>query len=333
LFGSSTLGGLVNYIVNTADTTKYDAAAEGLIGGTKNSNGNPNYAGKFMINVPIIKDELAVRFTAGQRYDAGYLDNPGTGKQGSNNFRTRDLRGSVVFTPTADTKITYLAAYQDTNLQDQTYVNLQDLYNRDTPRAEPQQTSFFLNSLRLDQTTALGIFTVLGSNDEKRNTTVFTYPYDYVTGDTTGAAAAYDRGVARANIKTIEARFASNQEGPFHWLIGTSYLHATKESVDHIYQQGAEAFIDANEDEFGNVPGSVLAPGDSIYGYTSDTSNDDFGVFGRSNSSRSPSAVAIMIPRTPARSSTPPDRLARAASPSPPAPSARSRRPTALPRR
>jgi outer membrane receptor protein involved in Fe transport len=97
---------------------------------------------------------------------------------------------------------------------------------------------------------------------------------------TTGAAAAYDLGKADANIKTIEARLASKGEGPWRWLIGSSFMRADKSSVDHIYQQGAAAFIDANPGDFGGYPGSVIAPGDSIYGYTADTSNKDFGVFG-----------------------------------------------------
>jgi outer membrane receptor protein involved in Fe transport len=98
LFGSSTLGGLVNYVVKTADPTKLDAAAEGLIGSTAHSGGDLNYAGKIMFNLPIIKDKLAVRVMALQRYDAGFIDNVGLTpeKKGSNDFRTRGLRGSRI---------------------------------------------------------------------------------------------------------------------------------------------------------------------------------------------------------------------------------------------
>ena len=151
LFGSSTLGGLVNYVVNTADTSKVDAAASGLLGITKNSDGELNYAAKAMVNVPLIKDVLAVRVLGYQRFDAGYLDNPGTGVDGSNDFRTRGLRGSVAFTPGADTKLVYLGVYQDTYLEDQTYLDTDNPYIRNTARAEPQKTSFQLHSLRLEQ--------------------------------------------------------------------------------------------------------------------------------------------------------------------------------------
>lgn len=280
LFGSSTLGGLVNYVVKTANTSEFEAAASGLIGTTKNSDGDVNYAAKAMVNVPIIADTLAVRLMALQRVDAGYLDNPGTGVNGSNDFRTRGLRGSVVFTPGETTKITYLSSWQDSKLDDQTYLDITNPYIRFTARAEPQETKFWLNSLRLDQELGFADFALFGSITKKDNATVFSYPYGYVTGVTTGAAAAYSLGDADATIKTVEGRFASNGDGPFNWLIGASYMHAKKFSYDQIFQQGAAAFINANPGLFGGFSGATLTPGDRLYGYLSDSVNEDLGIFG-----------------------------------------------------
>ena len=277
LFGSSTLGGLVNYVAKTANTSQYEGAAEALVGTTKNA-GQANYAIKAMVNIPIVTDKLGVRLVGLQRFDAGYLDNPGTKVDGANDFRTRGLRGSAVLTPHEGTKVTFLSTYQDTLLDDQTYLSHD--YVRDTPRAEPQKTAFWLNSLRLDQDVGFADLTVLGSTDHKTNTTIFSYPYAYVTGVTTGAGAAYSRGTAKANLDTFEARLASKDDDRLKWLIGVSYLHAKKNSVDRIFQQGAAAYIDAHPASFGGYKGSVLAPGDAIYGYLSDTLNKDFGVFG-----------------------------------------------------
>ena len=41
LFGSSALGGLVNYVAKTADPSKFDAAAQGLIGSAEHSAAMP----------------------------------------------------------------------------------------------------------------------------------------------------------------------------------------------------------------------------------------------------------------------------------------------------
>lgn len=269
LFGSSTLGGAVNYVVKTADTSGFHAAAQGLIGSTLNSD-TVNYAGKATINVPIIADKLAVRVMALQRYDAGYLDNPNYDDEGVNSFRTRGLRGSIVLEPAAGTKITYLATYQDTKLDDQTYVTTPNELIRAVQLAEPQETSFLLNSLRLEQDLgSAATLTVFGSIVAKANTTFLSYPYGYVTGITEGPDTAYSVGNAEANIKQGEARMASAGDGPLRWLIGASYMRATKSSYDQIIAPGAEAIV-----------GSVQAPDDKIYGYVSDTLNEDFGVFG-----------------------------------------------------
>ncbi|MBT0669323.1 TonB-dependent receptor [Novosphingobium profundi] len=270
LFGSSSLGGAVNYVVKTADTSAFDAAGEALIGYTDNAQ-EANYAAKAMVNVPIIQDVLAVRGMALQRYDAGYIDNLATGDEGSNNFRTRGLRGSIVLTPSVDTKVTWMTAYQDTRLDDQTYITSLDALTRSgIARNEPQETSFFLNSLKLEQDLGFADFTAFGSIDKKTNTTVLSYPtYGYLNGVYEGEDAPYSLGTADSNLKQVEARLASKDEGPVTWLIGTSYLHAKKASYDQIIAPGAE-----------DIYGSTLAPADVVYGYRSNSVNEDFGLFG-----------------------------------------------------
>ncbi len=280
LFGSSTLGGLVNYVVNTADPSKLEAAASTMLGSTKNAAGDLNHGFKAMVNVPIIADQLAVRLVVGHRKDAGFLDNPGIDRDGSNDFTSASYRGSIVWTPTPDTKLTYMSYYQKTRLDDQTYLDLGNPYVRDVAHAEWQSTRFWLNSLRLDQELGFAKLTVIGAVNSKKNNTVFSNQgVGYVTGVTTGPDSAYSFGDATANIKTIEARLASTGEGMFRWLIGVSYMRATKNTNDVILQNGAEAYINANPGDFSG-PANILAPGDRIYGYLTDSLNKDFGVFG-----------------------------------------------------
>lgn len=270
LFGSSTLGGLVNYIVKTADPSQFEAALSGSVGTTENA-GEVNWSAKGMVNIPIIADKLAVRVSAFQRFDAGFADNTGTGVEGANDFRVRGARGSIVFTPGEGTKLTYFGMYQETKLYDQTYLtNIANL-TRVTSHAEEQKTSFFLNSLRLDQ--EIGDFadlTVFGSVNYKTNHTLFDSSWlGYLTGNSTGPLAPYSPGYANANIKQVEARLTSSGNGPLRWLVGASYLKAKKFGYDRTIAPGAQAVV-----------GSVLAPNDRVYGYISDSENEDLGVFG-----------------------------------------------------
>ena len=291
LFGSSALGGLVNYITASADASKFDAKASGGIGYTKNA-GEANYAARAMVNIPIIADVLAVRAVAFQRFDAGFADNTGTGVDGSNDFRVRGGRGSIVFTPGENTKISYLGMYQETKLYDQTYLTNIDDLTRVTQNPEVQETSFFLNSLRLEQNLGFATLTALGSVNKKTNTTVFDASYyGGFNGHPTGPLSPVSVGTADANIKHGEIRLASNGDGPVHAIVGISYLVAKKSSVDQTIAPGASAYINANPAAilagFGNpfpagtpVTGAAYAPGDVLYGYLSESKNKDFGAFG-----------------------------------------------------
>src|SRR5687767_12183060 len=149
LFGSASLGGLVNYIAKPAGTDDFDAALQTSVGSTSHSD-DMNYAVKGMVNVPLIEDKLAVRVVGLERFDAGYVDNIRLNNSDSNELTTRGGRMSAVFTPTESTKLSWLTMYQKTELDDQTYVTLPTL-TRATFVAEPHETEMLINSLRLDQ--------------------------------------------------------------------------------------------------------------------------------------------------------------------------------------
>jgi iron complex outermembrane receptor protein len=175
LFGSSSLGGAINYVVKEADASRYDAAVEGLLSGTRRA-GESSYAIKGMVNVPIVRDRLAARIVAFERYDAGYLDNSGTGVEGSNDLRVRGVRGSLVWTPTDTTTVSALSMLQRYRLADQTYVLFGTdprTFERTTNVPENQDTEFQLHSLKLEQALGFATMTAIGSYIEKKNTTVF----------------------------------------------------------------------------------------------------------------------------------------------------------------
>ncbi|MGH1561059.1 TonB-dependent receptor plug domain-containing protein [Caulobacter segnis] len=247
LFGSSTLGGLVNYVAKTANVSQYEAEAEGLIGTTKNA-GQANYAVKAMVNVPIVVDKLGVRLVGLQRFDAGYLDNTGP----RSTAPTTSARAVCAVRPCCRRPRNQVHSAVDLSGHPAGRPDLP--VARLCPRQrrlEPQKTAFWLNSLRLDQDVGFADLTVIGSTDHKTNTTVYSYPYGYVTGVTTGSNSAYSRGGAKANLDTFEARLASKANDRLKWLIGASYVHAEKNSADRIFQPGAAAYIDAHPASFG----------------------------------------------------------------------------------
>jgi iron complex outermembrane receptor protein len=265
LFGSSSLGGAINYVVNEADPSAIDAGAEGIVSSTRRA-GEASYAAKAMINVPIIADKLAVRLVGLQRYDAGYLNNTGTGKKGSNDLRVRGLRGSIVFTPTETTKISALGLYQEYDLDDQTYVQFgtdpyAKTYDRNTNVAEFQDTEIQLYSLRLDQDLGFANLTAVGSHTIKKADLAFD---DSIFGgnDPRTNTPQLSSSVGKSTTDYGELRLSSSGDGPFTWLIGGNYTKLHSDSTDAAFIDGIGAYIDANPVLFGGQPGSVLAPDD-----------------------------------------------------------------------
>ena len=73
LFGSSAMGGAVRYITNKPDTGDFSAGFNSSYAFTKS--GKESVAGDAFINIPIIKDKLAVRAVIYTDRQGGYIDN------------------------------------------------------------------------------------------------------------------------------------------------------------------------------------------------------------------------------------------------------------------
>lgn len=280
LFGSSSLGGAVNYVVNEADPATFDAAFEGNLSSTKRA-GDVNYAAKAMVNVPIVTDKLAVRVVALQRVDAGYLNNTLLGEDGSNDLRVRGLRGSIVFTPTETTRISALSMYQEYDLDDQTYVifGAPKTYDRATNVAEFQDTSFMLHSLKLEQELGFATLTAIGSYAEKKANLAFD---NSIFGGNDPRTNTPELASSDGNSKTEygELRLASPDAGRFRWLIGANYTRLRSSNTDGTYIAGIAAYIDANPALFGGQSGATLAPGDFATRTVSSNRVTEKAVFG-----------------------------------------------------
>ena len=262
LFGSSSLGGAVNYVVNEADPSRFDAGLEGSVSTTKRA-GEASYAVKAMVNVPIATDKLAVRLVALQRVDAGYLNNTLLGQKGSNDLRVRGLRGSIVFTPTEATRISALSLYQEYDLDDQTYVLFgpPETFDRATNVAEFQDTQIMLHSLKLEQDLGFATLTAIGSYTEKKANLAFDNSI-FGGNDPRTNTPALASSNGKSKTEYGELRLASPDGGRFRWLVGANYTRLRSNNTDGTFIDGIADYIDANPGQFGGQSGATLAPGD-----------------------------------------------------------------------
>ncbi|WCL53273.1 TonB-dependent receptor [Gimibacter soli] len=282
LFGSSSLGGAINYVVNEADASGYAAAFEGTVSSTRRA-GEASYAIKAMANIPIVSDQLALRVTALQRDDAGYLDNLGTGEDGSNDLTVRGVRGSLVWTPSAETTVSVLSMYQEYGLDDQTYALFDmDRYERSTNVDEYQDTQFFLNSLTIEQDFDFATLTLVGSHTEKENDLAFDDSV-FLGMDPRTDTAQLSGSAGKSKTDYLEARLTSNSESALSWIIGANYTKLKSNSTDGVRIPGIAAYIDNNPGEFGDQPSSVIAPDDFTQRTVSSNEVKELALFGEAS--------------------------------------------------
>jgi iron complex outermembrane receptor protein len=291
LFGASSLGGAVNYIAREANPAQFESAVEAMVGETRNA-GEMNYAAKGMVNIPLATDKFAIRAVALQRYEAGFIDNRVTGNDGAGDFTTQGARLSAVWTPSEQTKVSWLTMYQEGALEDQTYLILGTM-ERDAPGLEPHDTELMINSLRLDHEFGFGTLTLLGSLADKDGRPVWDSTNScYLQG----CVPTSFRSHVEAEATHFEARLASSSDADsrWTWLVGAAYYDSRKDVFDVIYQAGAADFIDANPGSFAGIPGDVLAPNDWIDRYVVDQSNEDKGLFGEVSFELTPRVTATL---------------------------------------
>jgi iron complex outermembrane recepter protein len=73
LFGANAMGGAIRYITNKPDFANFHAGFEGSAASTKG--GAASFGVEGFVNVPIVKDKLAIRIAAYSDHQGGYIDN------------------------------------------------------------------------------------------------------------------------------------------------------------------------------------------------------------------------------------------------------------------
>lgn len=241
LFGSSSLGGAVNYIANTPDLSQFGAALETTQSWTDGA-GGLNSAYKAMINAPIVDDVFGIRAVGIFRHDAGYIDNLGTGHNNSNRSDIGGGRILAAWQPSDKTRISFISLYQksaedDAPYQDPAFGDLKKFTN--VP--EKFGNTVEIDSLKLDQDLGFATLTALASYHRKTANTVDDVKQFGAFGF--DSPSVHDGSHSRG--WTYEARLRSPTGQPFTWLIGAMYDRTREEVLEHDEALNAGAVADA----------------------------------------------------------------------------------------
>jgi iron complex outermembrane receptor protein len=229
LFGTATLGGAVDYIINPVLLDKFDVHVETGVSKTVNAS-DAGYTAKIAVNIPLIDDVFGVRVTAIKRYAPGFLDNIGTGIDDPNYRKVEDYRLNALWKINDRTDLSFFTFYDRNRNGDGFYAfpQLGELI-RDTI---PETASFItrINSLKFNSNLEFATLTVQGADALKSGDTVSDFTPSFRGVPTTVPT------FGRTRSDTIEVRLTSPSNQVLEWLFGTYYGHFD-ESIPSLYLQ------------------------------------------------------------------------------------------------
>ena len=258
LFGSSAEGGAIRFITNEPSTTDFDALYRAQIATTEQ--GSLSYEAGAAAGGPLIQDTLGARVSAWYREEGGYVNrvDPFTGAvvdPDANRTWTEALRIALAFAPTDSLRITPSLSYQAGHVHDSpvfyTYLSdpSQGLFNSGRLLRQPDEDSFTLASLKIEQHLDSSLFTAITSYfDRTASAIVDTTNEDGVTtfngyGNPLGPeyptsyadAVPSDLGIHQI-LLSQELRLASaDQSDPVSWVAGLFYSQLRLDETQYEY--------------------------------------------------------------------------------------------------
>lgn len=241
LYGAGSMGGLLKYVMREPDLNTLSGRVGGGVAHIDGASGT-GWTGRATVNVPLIKDELAMTASLSQNRTPGYIDNLVTGKNGINDVTQQSGRVSLLWKPNADVQFKLSALHQNVDADDLGVILLDPLTQRPlygergtgTVIAEPfsNRVNFYAATLNWDLhwadfTSATG-YSASASHTTKDDTVVYG-PVFAGFGYANGQSGLYlDLNLKKA---TQEFRLASKAGGDIEWLTGLFYTHESSKNA------------------------------------------------------------------------------------------------------
>nr|WP_321983979.1 TonB-dependent receptor [uncultured Lichenicoccus sp.] len=152
LFGASSMGGTIRLITNQPKFNFYGADLSSDASGTVH--GGANWDEQGAVNIPLIKDKMALRIAGDFGSNSGYINrlNPdgSLAKAGVNDEHWNFIRGTLKYQPADDLEITTQVLYQTDRTGDTPVFYPQlGTYNEDKPVTEPSRDYLFIPSVTI----------------------------------------------------------------------------------------------------------------------------------------------------------------------------------------
>ncbi|WP_411339617.1 TonB-dependent receptor [Sphingopyxis sp. J-6] len=254
LFGSGALGGAVRVIPNSPKLTEVEGSVSAEYSNTA-GRGAANYTVNAMVNLPIVRDRLAVRLVGYRVFENGYIDNvaasqptaaidyaAGLGVQARDRdnvgaSKTTGFRGSIRWEPMAGLSFEAMHLYQrieqdgfgyiDTNVSATDYLQATPRTGPDSSADEFVDTTLNLSNFIAEYSWDWG--TLINSTSYVDHRAKSHFSLGYV--DPASLAGTYSAGRKYNKVFVNETRFTSGWEGPLQLVSGIYY----EDRSEHIF--------------------------------------------------------------------------------------------------
>ena len=282
LYGAGTLAGAIRYLPNRPDATRFSLDAH-VRASAVDQGSQLGFQGDATVNIPIIKDHLALRSTVGYYYEPGFIDNPFLLKQpgvslpqpggafntaitpaqyDANFFRAKDVnfertwttRNTLLVEINPDLKAYFTAAFQQTKTNGRqsngAFQFNSGKYELPVRYLEPADRRTYLYSAEIQanlgeiaQLVSSTAYTLLRRNNRSENTDLL-LDLSY-SYEAFPAFSSYALGSGRNEQFTQELRLVSTHGGPISWTLGGFYNHLKSFGDRQEYTPGFANFIES----------------------------------------------------------------------------------------
>ncbi len=247
LYGEGSMGGTLRIITNKPDSTNFGANVE--VGAKTTRYGKESYDVKGMVNLPLIRDRLALRAVGFYIDQAGYIDNTQLSEADVNSEKSMGGRIALKYTPNDKFTANATVLYQSTDVGG---TNVSDEnYRQESSVAEPRDDEYTLANLTLTYDfPAVQLLSATSYWDRPttrvvatRGTEAFVPIIQSLILGQTGLAsgpitAIYSDLDVGYEIFTQELRLVSQGESRLRWTLGGFYKDSKRDTFQSSVADG-----------------------------------------------------------------------------------------------
>jgi len=240
LYGAGAMAGTIRLVTKKPDSENYSGEVE-AIGSETTKNGTLNDSFRAVLNVPLVKDELALRVSGYRGDDNGFINDIGTHKDSVNDAITDQARIALRWTPNAQLTVdaSYIYDHLNAGLSDgysklpaYTTLTSQDEKDEDNLRLYNLTLGYDAGAVRVSESTSFMHRDTFYLADDDYD--IACYPLADCGKPLTKLNNADYTIRNHIDDWTEEVRVVSQNPGPFKWTAGVFYEQGQRNFWENI---------------------------------------------------------------------------------------------------